>query len=147
LAWFYAFWQDHVVECGRQKLFELRDQWFDIVTTRVEWRDDRACRAVRTLFNAQIRWLHKFTIPAVALALMMPRSHRRQASELIQSVVNSLPAEVLCEHYRRLQGEAERVIATTMLQRSLVFWVCLLLSLPVLLPLLVLVALLREPPG
>src|SRR5690606_4266982 len=102
LGWFHVFWQDHVVECGRQKFFELRDQWFDIVTARVNWRDDQACRTVRALFNAQIRRLHRLTIPDVVLVLMMPRAHRRHASEAIESVVNSLPAEVLRAHYRRL---------------------------------------------
>jgi hypothetical protein len=140
LAWFYLCWQDYAIERGRQELFELRNTWFDLVTANPQWRDHPASRVVRTLFDAQIRWLHKLSLPLVVLALFMPRVQRREASKLVESAIRNLPDVELRRQAGRLQEEAMLKIGCTMMQRSLTVWIVALLLLPMALPVVLVIA-------
>lgn len=63
LVWFiWGPWQRLVSDGVRQRLFELRDQLFDLaVEGRIKF-DDPAYRYVRSRINANIRFAHKATI-------------------------------------------------------------------------------------
>ena len=145
IGWFYFFWQDCVIERGRQRLFEIRDRWFDLVTPHAQWRGHTATRAVRILFNTHIRWLHKLSLPAVLLTLVMPRVQRQAASKLIDEVLRNLPDPQLRAQARLLQNEAMRSVCMTMLQRSLTAWVIAIALMPIVLPLLVFAVLRSKP--
>lgn len=140
LAWFYVCWRDYAIERGRQDLFELRDTWFDLVTANPQWRDHPASRVVRTLFSAQIRWLHKLSLPLVVLGLFVPGVQRREASKLVESVLRHLPDIELRRQARRLQEAAMLKIGWTMMQRSLTAWIVALLLLPMAVPVMLVIA-------
>jgi hypothetical protein len=121
LAWFYSCWQNYVIESARQKLFSLRDSWFDLVTQNPEWRDHPSSRMFRMFFNAQIRWQHKFSLPLVVLVFALPQSKRGHSSyERFQAGIAHLPTENLRKEAKRLQEEAMLAVTIAMVQRSLV---------------------------
>lgn len=123
LAWFYVVWQAHVVERGRQRLCEVRDQWFDLVTADARFRDHPACRAMRALFDAQIACLHKILLPIVVLRLLSGSAEGGTASKLVHSLIERLPDDVLRQQARRSQDAAILQIGLVMFQRSLLFWI------------------------
>lgn len=119
LAWFFFCWQDYAVERGRHELMTLRDEWFDLVTSSSRWREEAACRAFLSVLEAQAKWIHKCSLPMVALALCMPRARQRSASLSIEAAIRGLPSEELRLQARRLQDAAALAIGRTIVKRSL----------------------------
>lgn len=130
IGWFYSGWQSYVIERTRQKLFALRDGWFDTVAESAGWRDHPASRIVRSLLNAEIRWTHKFCVPMMLLLFFSPKSERRVGYEAVLQVVARLPTADLQEKARQVVNRAALEIAWGAALRSLLFWAIVLLTLP-----------------
>ena len=120
IAWFYVCWQDYAIERGREELLELRDEWFDLVTSSSRRREEAACRVFLSVLEAQAKWIHKCSLLMVALALCMPRARERSASLSIEAAIHGLPSEELRLKARRLRDDAELAVGRTMVKRSLV---------------------------
>jgi hypothetical protein len=70
LVFFYFPWQSFVVDQTRQRLFEVRDRWFDFSQKLSE--EDKACaNAIRSELNYMIRMLHEFTVPVLAYCVAL----------------------------------------------------------------------------
>jgi hypothetical protein len=67
LIFFYFPWQSFVVDQTRQRLFEIRDKWFDYSHDRLFCSTDKlAAAAIRAELNHMIRFVHHFTLPVIA---------------------------------------------------------------------------------
>ena len=73
LVWFYTLWQRFVVDQTRQRLFELRDQWFDTCADAGALQT-RGARFVREVLNGEIRFAHRMTLPTALLYLLVGRN-------------------------------------------------------------------------
>ena len=73
LVWFYTLWQRFVVDQTRQRLFELRDQWFDTCAAAGALQT-RGARFVREVLNGEIRFTHRMTLPSALLYLLVGRN-------------------------------------------------------------------------
>ncbi|MHB1539741.1 MAG: hypothetical protein ACYCST_02205 [Acidimicrobiales bacterium] len=73
LVWFYTLWQRYVIDQTRQRLFELRDQWFDTCAAAGALQT-RGARFVREVLNGEIRFAHRMTLPSALLYLLTGRN-------------------------------------------------------------------------
>ncbi len=67
LVLFYGPWQTWVVAWTRQRLFELRDVWFDAASISAETRDLPGTRSVREVCNSLIRNTDMMTWPTFVM--------------------------------------------------------------------------------
>ena len=73
LVWFYTLWQRVVVDQTRQRLFELRDWWFDTCADANALQTHGA-RFVREVLNGEIRFAHRRTLPSALVYLLVGRN-------------------------------------------------------------------------
>ena len=70
LVFFYFPWQSFVIDQTRQRLFELRDHWFDL-SQQFSDADKKTAIAIRAELNYMIRMLHEFTVPVLAYCVAL----------------------------------------------------------------------------
>lgn len=128
LIWFYVFWQRFVIDQTRQRLFELRDQWFDLCADS-KILNAPAARFIRELLNGQIRFAHKITVPSVLwyLTVVRDRNAVRAMTHARESALQSLPPDLRGPASSILQSASAHV-AAGMARRSLLTLVALVVA-------------------
>jgi hypothetical protein len=128
LVWFYTFWQRFVIDQTRQRLFELRDQWFDVCAD-AEILTTPAARFIRELLNGQIRFAHRMTAPTVLwyLAVARNRNAERAVTAAREAALRNLPEQLRAQASSILQSASWQVIAG-MARRSLLTTFAVLLA-------------------
>lgn len=101
----YGPWQRLMVDMARQRLFQLRDEIFDLAADGKISFDDPSYHEVRSAFNAMIRFCHVITWPfAVAssqlvdknmpplrdLATKVPNEAREKVEDNLRAASNTL---------------------------------------------------------
>lgn len=119
LVWFYIFWQRFVIDQTRQRLFELRDQWFDMCVD-AEILNAPAARFIRELLNGQIRFAHRFTMPTLLWYLIVARDRdtERAMAHAREWALQSIPENLRGPASSILQSASAHVMAG-MARRSL----------------------------
>jgi hypothetical protein len=103
LVWFYTLWQQFVVDQTRQRLFELRDQWFDVCADAGILQAP-AARFIREVLNGQIRFAHRFTVPSVIWYLTIARNRKLEAA------IANARASALAALPENLRGQASSIL-------------------------------------
>lgn len=94
LLWFYKSWQDFVIDQTRQRLFELRDQWFDEFMDDPRALQSEPVRSVRELLNGHIRFAHRLTVPTFIWFIAFADHKKVAASyQAVQRVIDALPQD------------------------------------------------------
>src|SRR5262245_56443338 len=106
-VFFYFPWQTLVVDQTRQRLFEIRDEWFDYSQTLAATGDREAAEKVRMEINYLIRLTHKVTFPVLVVAWTGKRLFHKD-------LVLENPVDVLITGFQT--REVAKRAATTILQ-------------------------------
>lgn len=112
LVWYYVFWQRLVIDQTRQRLFELRDQWFDICAD-ARALNEPAARFIRELLNGQIRFAHRITVPSLLWYLVVARNRdaERAVAQAREWALRNLPENLSGQASSILQSASAHVIA------------------------------------
>ncbi len=111
----YGPWQSLMTEMARQRLFEIRDDIYDLALEGRMRFDDPTYRDIRQAFNILIRFQHRLTWPVLLLFFIWDRKKRLPRHPMIDlsGVDDALAAQ--------LQGklrDAALVSTTFMVLRS-----------------------------
>jgi hypothetical protein len=120
LVWFYTLWQRFVVDQTRQRLFELRDQWFDACADAGVLQTHGA-RFVREVLNGEIRFTHRMTLPSALLYLLVGRNMdvERTIAAAMASAMEALDPSLRSTAQSVLQS-ASWHITSAVVRRSLI---------------------------
>ena len=120
LVWFYTLWQRFVVDQTRQRLFELRDQWFDACADAGVLQTHGA-RFVREVLNGEIRFTHRMTLPSALLYLLVGRNMdvERTIAAAMASAMEALDPSLRSTAQSVLQS-ASLHITSAVVRRSLI---------------------------
>jgi hypothetical protein len=120
LVWFYTLWQRFVVDQTRQRLFELRDQWFDTCAD-AEALQTRGARFVREVLNGEIRFAHKMTLPSALVYLLAGRNLNveRTIAEAMASAMETLDPSLRSAAQSVLRSASWHV-TSAVIRRSLI---------------------------
>jgi len=133
---FYFPWQTLVIDQTRQRLFEIRDHWFDESSSFTDPHDKKVAAVVREEINSTIRMVHHFTIPVFIWAwILMSLLDRKPVWK------SKLKTEISWATTREIRQKADATIAAAVEQ---VMWASARRSLAFMLlsPLIVVVTLL-----
>lgn len=131
LLWLlYGPWQETVTAILRSNLFKIRDEIFDMAADgRGLSFDDPAYQQIRQSINGMIRHACLFTWPRfLLLALLLPP----ESPNSIDSSFDQIEDPGARKRIRKLMDQAYEVVVGTMLLRSPVFMIVLMLLGPLL---------------
>jgi hypothetical protein len=118
LVFFYFPWQSFVIDQTRQRLFEVRDRWFDFAGTLSSDRDKAGAAAVRAELNYMIRRLHEFTVPVLAYCIVLhyflgddPGQRDNELDHLVRGFDSN-----------EVRSEARKVVDNAILQITFCMW-------------------------
>jgi hypothetical protein len=117
--WFYGPWQTFVIDSARQRLFEIRDSWFDYCLSAGITDDERA-RVLREVFNALIRYTHKSTVPFIGMCILV-KLPDDDSSDGVFAIATSLDQPHRDKAREALQ-KAFIQVAWAACRRSLLVW-------------------------
>ncbi len=120
LICFYTLWQRYVIDQTRQRLFELRDQWFDTCAAAGALQT-RGARFVREVLNGEIRFAHRMTLPSALFYLLVGRNMdvERTIASAMASVMEALDPSLRSTAQSVLQS-ASLHITSAVVRRSLI---------------------------
>lgn len=120
---FYFPWQSFVVDQTRQRLFEIRDKWFDYSTNLTSASDKEAAAVIRAELNYMIRLVHHFTLPVIVfsgvLLFIFSRDAKEGEAELLREINKLQSSEARAEAKKAVVGAIWN-ITNGMVRRSIV---------------------------
>lgn len=121
LLWFvYGPYQDIMINTGRQRLFVIRDEIFDMALNgELDFSDPRY-RQIRTSIEMMIRQMHSLTIGQFVVLQFCPKTSLSGSSPM-ESAIESFEDDQLKEKLRGYQREVARYVIGTAVLRSPVF--------------------------
>ena len=106
LLWLGAFWlhRDYRTEVLRQKIFALRNEFFDLASDGKITFDSKAYGTLRTTMNGMIRFAHQLTFPQFLLIVLRskrkPSEYNRFRSSFAEALAElSNEEREICERY------------------------------------------------
>jgi cbb3-type cytochrome oxidase subunit 3 len=91
----YGPWQRLMVDMARQRLFELRDEIFDLAADGQVSFDDAGYREVRSTFNTMIRFCHVATWPVVVTGSRLADDREPSLHDLTASLPDPVREKVV----------------------------------------------------
>ncbi len=92
---FWFLYRDFMLDRTRQKLFKLRDDWFDEAARNEISFDNKAYKTVRLVINGSIRFAHKLTFLQLLVLHFAP--HQSNSEGVFRTRINegksALPTE------------------------------------------------------
>ncbi len=133
LLWLiYGPWQETVADILRQKLFEIRDELFDLASEREDFTfDSPAYRELRNTLNGMIRHAHFITWPRFLIFGWLTRRYQANESSLMD-LIQSIEDPQLRDRVRHKIQAAVHAMIVSMILRSPILMGVLMLGFPVL---------------
>lgn len=118
---FYFPWQSFVVDQTRQRLFELRDGWFDRTLEMNDPVDRAAAAKIRLEINHMIRFTHHVTVPVIVYASLLQLFIRgfKTVEDDIAVALDSFASKDAAREAKHLIETSVECIAWGMFRRSL----------------------------
>lgn len=120
-TFFYFPWQTLVIDQTRQRLFEIRDDWFDYTHTLQSQADRKAAEQVRVEINYLIRLTHKVTFPVLLFAgighFLFNRSHRFEHP--LDYLLRGFRDQEAAKRARKTVMDAFQIVTWGMIRRSI----------------------------
>lgn len=121
---FYWAWQQYVIDVTRQRLFELRDQLFDMATQGTLQRDSETYRTLRKMFNATIRFTHEMDWVHFLTYLLtmkwLKNGEVMRGALRVEHLVNNIADTHAKRQIEEILVQMHRTIAWHIFRRSLI---------------------------
>lgn len=121
LLFFYFPWQTFVVDQTRQRIFQIRDEWFDYSCELSNPMDREVAAKLRDELNVMIRMAHHVTLPVIATALVLRLLLRRSDTEVagIDALLREFETPEVAERAKVVLMSALNFMAWALVRRSL----------------------------
>lgn len=122
LAFFYFPWQTFVVDQTRQRLFEIRDSWFDYSLTLEEEADKAAAAAIRSELNLFIRLTHHVTLPTLLCSVLIRATVAKHVhfENKLAVAISGFKSDKAAKHAKKTIGAALGYLTWGVIRRSLI---------------------------
>lgn len=120
---FYVVWQNYVIDETRQKLFELRDELFDIASDGELAFDSEVYVVLRRMFNTTIRYAHTLDWLHLILFILFAKRMRGNISKNalhVEHLVKGIGSDNTRHKVEKIQRRMYLSIAWHIYRRSLV---------------------------
>jgi hypothetical protein len=118
---FYGPWQTWVVAYTRQRIFELRDVWFDSTALAENTRDLLGTRAVRDTCNRSIRSVEMMTWPTlIVVGIVSKLAPIEPPKSDLGRGIHELPSKELRQVGLRIANCSAQYVAAQLLARSII---------------------------
>lgn len=115
----YGPWQTFWEDWGRQRLFEIRDNLFDLAADGLIKFDDEEYKTIRNSYNSAIRFMHELTWPRL---LYLAAVHRINGASPrisdIEAAISNMPESYIKENLKSGMEAAGRIMFIVIVGRS-----------------------------